>query len=143
MNHQKAKTIVVFDWPFKLPGFDETLPAGEYEIETEHASPIYYTPPQAWRTSVVIHLHPRASHPGLKRTLSVSLTDLDLARENDKSSGKDLAQLFLEEMLSDPMVQLVMLADKVSEEHLRLLYSRTQSTQTDIGTVKIATISGT
>ncbi len=79
MDGQTAKTIAVYDRPFRLPGFDETLPAGEYDIETELASPPDHKDPQAWKTSVVVHLHPRLSHPGLTRSLSVSLADLDLA----------------------------------------------------------------
>ena len=40
-----------------------------------------------------------------------------------KLTGRELSNLFLEEMLADPMVQLVMKADGVSEAHLRHLYS--------------------
>jgi hypothetical protein len=130
MDDQTAKTVAVFDRPFKLPGFDETLPAGEYDIETELASPPDHKDPEAWKASVMVHLHPRLSHPGLTRSLSVSLVDLDLARARDKLSGKDLSQVFLEEMLADPMVQLVMQADGVSEAHLRHLYSESRTTQT-------------
>ncbi|WP_299508267.1 hypothetical protein [uncultured Roseobacter sp.] len=131
MDDQRAKTIAVFDRPFKLPGLDETLPAGEYDMETEFASPPDHKDPQAWKASVVVHLHPRLSHPGLTRSLTVSLLDLDRARARDKLSGKDLSQAFLEEMLSDPMVQLVMQADGVSEAQIRHLYSGTRTRQTD------------
>src|SRR5210317_1998988 len=113
LDDQTAKTIAVFDRPFKLPGFDETLPAGEYDIETELASPPDHKDPEAWKASVVVHLHPRLSHPGLTRSLSLSLADLDHVRAKDKLSGKDLSQIFLEDMLDDPMVQLVMQADGV------------------------------
>ncbi|WP_299614500.1 hypothetical protein [uncultured Tateyamaria sp.] len=132
MDDQTTKTVAVFDRPFKLPGFDETLPAGEYDIETELASPPDHKDPQAWKASVVVHLHPRLSHPGLTRSLSVSLLDLDRARARDKLSGKDLSQVFLEEMLADPMVQLVMQADGVSEAYLRHLYSGSLTTQIDM-----------
>lgn len=128
MDDQTDKTVAVFDRPFNLPGFDETLPAGEYDIETELASPPDHKDPEAWKASVVVHLHPRVSHPGLTRSLSVSLADLDHARAKDKLSGKDLSQVFLEDMLADPMVQLVMLADGVSEAQLRHLYSGTRTT---------------
>ena len=131
MDDQTSKKVAVFDRPFNLPGFDETLPAGEYDIETELASPPDHKDPVAWKASVVVHLHPRLSHPGLTRSLSVSLADLDLARARDKLSGKDLSQVFLEEMLADPMVQLVMQADGVSEAQLRHLYSGTRTIQTD------------
>lgn len=143
MDDQTAKTIAVFDRPFKLPGFDETLPAGEYGIETELASPPDHKDPEAWKASVVVHLHPRLSHPGLTRNLSVSLADLDHARAKDRLSGKDLSQVFLEEMIADPMVQLVMKADGVSEAQLRHLYSGTQTTQTDKDVLDTKTETGT
>ena len=68
----------------------------------------------------------------MTRSLSVSLADLDHARAKDKLSGKDLSQVFLEEMLADPMVQLVMQADGVSEAYLRHLYSGSRTAQTDM-----------
>ena len=131
MDDQTVKTVAVFDRPFKMPGFDETLPAGEYDIETELASPPDHKDPEAWKASVVVHLHPSVAHPGLTRSLSVSLVDLDVARAKDKLSGKELSQVFLEEMLADPMVQLVMQADGVSEAQLRHLYSGSRTIQTD------------
>ncbi len=143
MDDQTDKTVAVFDRPFNLPGFDETLPAGEYDIETELASPPDHKDPEAWKASVVVYLHPRLSHPGLTRSLSVSLTDLDHARAKDKLSGKDLSQVFLEHMLADPMVQLVMQADGVSEAQLRHLYSGTRTTQTDKDVLDTKTETGT
>lgn len=123
MDNTLAKGVVVFDRPFKMPGFDETLPAGEYDIETELASPPDHRDPEAWKASVMIHLLPRTSHPGMTRSLLVSLVDFDKARARDKLTGKQLSDVFLEEMLADQMVQLVMRADGVSEAHLRHLYS--------------------
>ena len=123
MEDLTSKTVAVFSRPFTVPGFDETLPAGEYEIETELASPPDEREPAAWKASVLVKLHPRISHPGLARTLTVSLADLDQARAKDKLTGRELSDFFLEEMLADPMVQLVMKADGVSEAHLRHLYS--------------------
>lgn len=122
MDQLTSKAVAVFSRPFTLPGFDETLPAGEYDIETELSAPPGHLTPQAWKASVIIHLHPRASHPGLARSLTVSLADLESAQANDKLSGKKLSQFFLEEMLADPMVRLVMQADGVSEAQVRSLY---------------------
>jgi hypothetical protein len=123
MEDLTSKTIAVFSRPFTVPGFAETLPAGEYEIETELVSPPDQRDPEAWKASVLVKLHPGVSHPGLARSLTVSLADLDHARARDKLSGKALSDFFLEEMLADPMVRLVMEADGVSEAHLRHLYS--------------------
>ncbi|MGP6090048.1 hypothetical protein [Antarctobacter jejuensis] len=123
MEDLTSKTVAVFSRPFTVQGFDETLPAGEYEIETELASPPDQQDPAAWKASVLVKLHPRASHPGLVRTLTVSLADLDEARAKDKLTGRAASDVFLDEMLADPMVRLVMEADGVSAAHLRHLYS--------------------
>lgn len=123
MEDLTSKTVAVFSRPFTVPSFAETLPAGEYDIETELVSPPGHLDPEAWKASVLVKLHPRPSHPGLARTLTVSLAELDHARARDKQTGRALSDFFLEEMLADPMVRLVMTADGVSEEHLRQLYS--------------------
>jgi hypothetical protein len=123
MEELTSKTVAVFSRPFTVPGIAETLPAGEYEIETEIGSPPDQQDPAAWKSTVLVKLHPRISHPGLARTLTVSIADLDHARARDKLTGIALTDFFLEEMLADPMVRLVMKADGVSEAHLRHLYS--------------------
>ena len=132
MEDLTSKTVAVFARPFTVPGFNETLPAGEYEIETELVSPPDQQDPAAWKASVLVKLHPRISHPGLARALTVSLADLDHARARDKLTGKALSDLFLEEMLADPMVRLVMKADGVSEAHLRHLYSERGTPDPDL-----------
>lgn len=134
MEDLTSKTVAVFSRPFTVPGFGETLPAGEYDIETELVSPPDHLDPDAWKASVLVKLHPRASHPGLARTLTISLADLDHARARDKLTSRALSDFFLEEMLADPMVHLVMKADGVSEAHLRHLYSglRTSRSASDV-----------
>ena len=133
MEDLTSKTVAVFARPFTVPGFNETLPAGEYEIETELVSPPDRKDPAAWKASVLVKLNPRISHPGLARVLTVSLADLDHARARDKLTGKALSDFFLEEMLADPMVRLVMEADGVSEAHLRHLYSDRNTPDPDQG----------
>lgn len=132
MEDLTSKSIAVFARPFTVPGFGETLPAGEYDIETELVSPPDQKDPEAWKASVAVKLHPRVSHPGLTRTLTVSLADLDHVRARDKLTGKALSDFFLEEMLADPMVRLVMEADGVSVAHLRHLYSGLRTPQSDM-----------
>jgi len=117
------KTTAIFLRPFQLPSFNETLPAGEYEIETQLLEPVDWIEPGTWTSSVLVRLHPRASHPGLSRTLTVPLAELEHAVAKDKLSGKALMDFFLEEMLADPMIRLVMQADGVAEADLRDLYS--------------------
>jgi hypothetical protein len=117
------KTTALFLQPFKLAGFNETLPAGEYRIETELLEPLAQIEPGIWTSSVLIHLHPRASHPGLSRTLTVPLAELERAVAKDKLTGKALTDYVFEQLLADPMTSLVMQADGVSEDELRSLYS--------------------
>jgi hypothetical protein len=106
-----------------LAGFDEVLPPGDYEIETELIDPVDWIEPGSWTASVLVHLKPRTSHPGLARTLTVPLAELEDAIAKDKLSGKALTDYFLEEMLADPMICLIMQADGVSAEEIRGLYA--------------------
>ena len=117
------KTTAVFLRPFQLPSFNETLPPGEYEIEIELLRSMDDNEPGSWTSNVLVQLHPRASHPGLVRTLTVPLSELEHAVAQDKLTGKALTDFFLEEMLADPMIRLVMQADGVAEPELRDLYS--------------------
>lgn len=96
------KTTAVFLRPFELPSFNETLPPGEYEVETQVPSLPAGVDPDAWKASVLVRLHPRASHPGLSRTLTVPLAELERAVARDKLTGKALTHFFLEEMLAEP-----------------------------------------
>ena len=117
------KTTAVFLRPFQLPSFNETLPPGEYELEIQLMEPVDWIEPGTWTSSVLVRLHPRASHPGLDRSITVPLADLEHAVAKDKLTGKALKEFFLEEMLADPMIRLVMQADGVAESDLRDLYS--------------------
>ena len=119
----RIRTIAVFLQPFELAGFDEVLTAGDYEIETELMDPVDWIEPGNWTASVLVHLKLRTSHPGLSRTLTVPLADLEDAIPMDKLSGKPLTDYFLEEMLDDPMICLVMQTDGVSEGEIRGLYA--------------------
>jgi len=120
-NSIKATAVVLR--PFELPSFNETLPPGEYEIETQLLEPVDWIEPGSWTSSVLVRLHPRASNPGLSRSLTVPLAELEHAVAKDKLTGKALTDFFLEEMLADPMIRLVMQADGVAESDLRDLYA--------------------
>jgi hypothetical protein len=122
MQGQTSKSVAVFLRPFNVPGFSETLPAGDYELETELTAPTNHLDPAEWKASVVMRLHPRRNYPGLARALTVSLADLDHARVKDKLTGKELTEFFVDEMLADPMTRLVMQADGVTESQIRHLY---------------------
>ena len=116
-------TTVVFLRPFVVPGLDEVLPAGEYVLETELLAPPGFSGPERWKASVQVHLHPTPGSPGLARTLTIPLADLEHALARDKLSGQPLADFILEEVLADPMVRLVMESDGVTEADMRRLHS--------------------
>jgi hypothetical protein len=116
-------STIEFLAPFSLHGFDESLPAGLYDIETELTAPADHVDPATWRASVLVSLHPRATHPGLARTLSVPLTEVEAAIRRDLLAGGTSADLFVQRMLDDPLVRLVMKSDKVTEVDLRQFYS--------------------
>ncbi len=103
----------------------------KHDIEAELVSPPDRLHPETWKASVLVKLHPRTRHPGLARILTVSLADMDHARVRDKLTGMALSDSFLEEMLGDPMVRLVMEADGVSEAHLRHPCSGLQKSRSD------------
>ncbi|WP_242652288.1 hypothetical protein [Limimaricola pyoseonensis] len=123
MDDTIRKATATFSRAFMFPGFDEMLPAGEYDIETELSAPVDHLSPEDWKASVLIHLHPRETHPGLARSLTVSLADLEFALMLDGLSTQELTLAFLEEMLVDPLVRLLMQADEVSEAELRYFYA--------------------
>ncbi len=125
------RTTAIFLQPFELASFNETLPPGEYDIETQLLEPVDWIEPGKWASSVLVHLQPRTSHPGLNRTLAVPLAELEHAVAKDKLTGKMLTDYFLEEMLADPMIRLVMQADGVAESELRKLYSGRSEPRTD------------
>jgi hypothetical protein len=122
MSAVKARTTTVFVRPFRVPGFDGLLPAGEYLLETELEAPSGFPDPESWKASVLIHLHPKGASPGLARTVTVPLTDLERAQAEDSLSGAPLAEFLLDELLADPMVRLFMASDDVSEDDIRRLY---------------------
>ena len=91
-------------------------------LETELEAPSGFPDPESWKASVLIHLHPKTASPGLARTLTVPLADLERAQAEDRLSGAPLAEFLLDELLADPMVRLVMASDGVTEDDIRRLY---------------------
>ena len=117
------ETTAVFLRPFRLPRFAQTLPAGEYENRTQFQEPVGWIEPGRWAPSVLVSLGPRASRPGLDRALTVPRAEPEQAGAGDKVTGRALTDFFLEEMLADPLIRLVMRADGVAEQDLRDLYA--------------------
>lgn len=119
-----SKYTVIFLKPFMVGGMKDALPRGKYEIEVESEAPSDDPLPQDGKASVLIHLHSLAESPGLVRTLTIPLSELEFALAQDKLSGQPLAGGHLDRMLADPMVRLIMKSDGVSEAFMRRLFSR-------------------
>jgi hypothetical protein len=124
---RNATIPMTFAHAFTLPGFDEVLPPGDYDIAPDAGALFDPRNPLACAGRAELRLHARQAHPGLARSLSVSLTALSRAGLRDRERGRDLVDVFLESMLSDPMIWLVMGADGVSEDEVRTRYARLRS----------------
>jgi hypothetical protein len=123
MQTTTFETTAIFLREFADPGLSEVLPAGEYVVQVELQAPTGHADPGRWKASVQVKLHPTPGSPGLSRTMTISLADLEHALAKDKLSGRPLANFVLEEMLADPMVRLFMKSDGVTDDDMRRLHT--------------------
>ncbi|MCV2875086.1 hypothetical protein OE810_02325 [Rhodobacteraceae bacterium XHP0102] len=108
---------------FKIKGFHETLPAGKYDIEiSEHCSQNSKTQ-KKHLSSVILHLHPCTSNPGLKRSIHLPLVEFEAVLSKDEVTLKKSKDPFLEAMMADPFIHLIMQADGYSETEVRNLHA--------------------
>lgn len=82
---------VTFRRPFTLGGLDEAQPAGVYRVDTdeellEGLSFLAYR-----RVSTLLHLHPKAGHPGRMLTLAIDPQELDAALQRDHAPTEVMA----------------------------------------------------
>jgi hypothetical protein len=126
-----SKTRMTFIHAFTLPGFDEVLPPGDYDVAPEVGAVFRPSDPLTCVGRAQMHLQARKGHPGLARSLSVSLAALAQAGLRDGEADRDLVDVVLDSMLSDPMIWLVMGADGVSEDEVRTRYARLRSARQD------------
>lgn len=79
MTRRTSETTVTFGRPFRLPGFDEPLPAGSYRVETDE-EPIEGLSFTAYRRVLtVLHLRDGA--------LTVDPAALEAALERDRAGA--------------------------------------------------------
>lgn len=114
---------ISFAHSFALPGFDGQLPPGRYEFEVEIDVWRAYAAPTCWKDYILLHLHNPAPEPGMPTTLDVRLTDFESALARDALRGSNAQSAFLDGMLANPLVRLLMEADRVSETELRHLFA--------------------
>jgi hypothetical protein len=105
--------------PFVLDGFEGTLPAGTYELQSEQEIVDGMSLPDSLRTSVLIHLHSKDRSPALARTLTVPWDVLESAQIRDQAPAGSPSDVLLADWLADPIVRLVMRSDGVSETEVR------------------------
>lgn len=117
------KKTVTLKNAFKLKCFDEALPAGRYVIETNGCGSGHGSVTDKYIRSLILHLSPCAANPGLKRTLLVPFADLEDVLLKDQMTPKKSEDPFLEEMMADPFIHLIMQADGYSETEVRNLHS--------------------
>lgn len=88
MTIRTSKMIVTFRSPFVLGGYDEVLPAGSYDVETDEELLEGISFPAYRRISTLIHLHAPPGQPGLMRTLTIDPSVLDAALERDRTPAE-------------------------------------------------------
>ena len=88
MTIRTSKMIVTFRRPFVLGGYDEVLPAGPYDVETDEELLQDTSFPAYRRISTLIHLHAKPGHPGRISTLTIDPHELDAALERDRAPAE-------------------------------------------------------
>jgi hypothetical protein len=86
MTVRTTKKSVTFAKPFTLGDFDEVLPPGTYDVETDEEL-LEGLSFQAYRRILtLIHLPAKSGQLGHSRTLTVDPNELDLALKRDTAS---------------------------------------------------------
>lgn len=80
---------MTFARPFCLGGFDEALPAGTYDVETDEELLEGISFPVYRRIATLLRLHAAPADRGRTRTFTVDPRELDAALERDGAPGDD------------------------------------------------------
>jgi len=86
MTVRTTKSNVTFLKPFVLGGFDELLPSGTYQVETDEELLENLSFQAYRRVRVLIHLPAKSGRPGFSRTLTIDPNELDAALKRDAAS---------------------------------------------------------
>jgi hypothetical protein len=87
MALRTTKKTVIFANSFTLGDFDEVLPPGPYDVETDEELLEGLSFHAYRRTLTLIHLPAKSGNPGLSRTLTIDPNELDAALKRDTASG--------------------------------------------------------
>ena len=88
MTTRTSKKTVTFRKPFVLGGYDEVLPAGAYNVETEEKLLEGISFPAYRRILTLIDLQAEPGRPGLTRTLIIDPNELDAALNRDQAPAE-------------------------------------------------------
>jgi len=77
---------VSFARPFVIEGFDQTLPAGDYAVETEEDLLPDLSFPVYRRVSTTLYVDRIPGRPGLKEAWRIEPEALDAARRRDNQA---------------------------------------------------------
>lgn len=89
MTVRTTKKTVTFANSFKLGDFEEVLPPGTYEVETDEELLEGLSFHAYRRTLTLIHLPAKSGRGELTRTLTIDPNELDAALKRDAASGMD------------------------------------------------------
>lgn len=87
MTIRTTKRTVTFVNPFTLGDFDEVLPPGTYDVETDEERLEGLSFHAYRRILTLIQLPTKSGQPGLSRTLTIDPNELDLALKRDAASA--------------------------------------------------------
>lgn len=87
MTTRTTTTTVTFARPFRLRGFDEVLPAGDYAVETDEERLEGVFSVAYRRVQTLLHLPGRSGRRGGSRTLVIDRGALDEALARDQAPG--------------------------------------------------------
>ena len=90
MNTRTSEKTVTFKGPFVLPGLDEVLPAGDYNVETEEELIAGVSHTVYRRTSTVLLLPAKSGPAHLMRALVIDPDALDAAVARDLKTAAHL-----------------------------------------------------
>ena len=87
MTVRTTKKTVTFANPFTIGDFDEVLPPGSYNVETDEELLESLSFSAYRRVLTVIYLPATYRHPGVSRTLKIEPDDLDAALKLDADAA--------------------------------------------------------
>jgi len=90
MTLRTTQKDVTFQKPFSLAGLEEVLPAGVYVVDTEEEliEGLSFTAYQ--RTNTTIHLQPKSADSAIKRSMTLSPTELEAALLRDMEAPSSI-----------------------------------------------------